>query len=113
MKPAMIRDTGAWQLQVWVSFSLAVFLCAVGLAYLPGQDIDRAFMVMGYLFCLTTAFALAKFVRDNEVRRSDTPLWGIVIWGGFWMAMALTPGASGAWTSTRPTRPSSACRGCS
>ena len=86
---------------------------ALRLAYLPGQDIDRAFMVMGYLFCLTTAFALAKFVRDNEVRRSDTPLWGIVIWGGFWMAMALTPGASGAWTSTRPTRRSSASHGCS
>ena len=52
-------------------------------------------MVMGYLFLLTTAFALAKFVRDNEVRRTDTPLWGIVIWGGFWMAMALT--AWGLW----------------
>ena len=73
----------------------AVVLCAVGLAYLPGQDIDRAFMVMGYLFCLTTAFALAKFVRDNEVRRTDTPLWGVVIWGGFWIAMALT--AWGLW----------------
>ena len=107
------RDTPAWKLQVWVSFGLALALCGIGLAYLPGQDIDRAFMVMGYLFCLTTALALAKFVRDNEVRRTDTPLWGIVIWGGFWMAMALT--AWGLWrrTSTRPTRPSSACRGCS
>ena len=114
MQASAIRhDSRAWKAQVWISFATAVVLCAVGLAYLPGQDIDRAFMVMGYLFCLTTAFALAKFVRDNEVRRTDTPLWGIVIWGGFWMAMALTPGASGAWTSTRPTRPSSACRGCS
>ena len=96
MQPSSIRhDTRAWKAQVWISFATAVVLCAVGLAYLPGQDIDRAFMVMGYLFCLTTAFALAKFVRDNEVRRSDTPLWGIVIWGGFWMAMALT--AWGLW----------------
>ena len=96
MQPALIRrDTKAWKAQVWISFATAVVLCAVGLAYLPGQDIDRAFMVMGYLFCLTTAFALAKFVRDNEVRRTDTPLWGIVIWGGFWMAMALT--AWGLW----------------
>ncbi len=92
MQASAIRhDSRAWKAQVWISFATAVVLCAVGLAYLPGQDIDRAFMVMGYLFCLTTAFALAKFVRDNEVRRSDTPLWGIVIWGGFWMAMALTP----------------------
>ena len=92
MQASAIRhDSRAWKAQVWISFATAVVLCAVGLAYLPGQDIDRAFMVMGYLFCLTTAFALAKFVRDNEVRRTDTPLWGIVIWGGFWMAMALTP----------------------
>ena len=26
------RDTRAWQLQVWVSFGIAVFLCGVGLA---------------------------------------------------------------------------------
>ena len=96
MQPTLIRkDTRAWKAQVWISFATAVVLCAVGLAYLPGQDIDRAFMVMGYLFCLTTAFALAKFVRDNEVRRTDTPLWGVVIWGGFWVAMALT--AWGLW----------------
>ena len=43
--------------------------CArIGLAWLPGADLDRAFMVMGYVFCVSSAFALAKFVRDNEVR---------------------------------------------
>ena len=89
------RDTSAWKLQVWVSFGLALALCGIGLAYLPGADIDRAFMVMGYLFCLSTAFALAKFVRDNEGRRRDTPLWSLVVWGGFGLAMALT--AWGLW----------------
>ena len=59
------RDTRAWQLQVWVSFGIAVFLCAVGLAWLPGDQLERAFMVMGYVFCLSAAFVLAKFVRDN------------------------------------------------
>ena len=83
-------DTRAWKLQVWISFAASASLCGVGMAYLPGQDIDRAFMVMGYMFCLSTAFALAKFVRDNEARRTDTPLWGLVVWGGFWFAMALT-----------------------
>ncbi len=52
------RDTRAWQLQVWISFAAAASLCAVGLAWLPGQDLDRAFMVMGYVFCLSTAFAV-------------------------------------------------------
>ncbi|GAB4557493.1 MAG: hypothetical protein Tsb007_17070 [Rhizobacter sp.] len=83
-------DTKAWKLQVWVSFGLATLLCGTGLAYLPGEDLNRAFMVMGYVFCLSTAFALAKFVRDNEVRRTDTPMWGLVVWGGFALAMALT-----------------------
>ncbi|MCX7277178.1 MAG: YiaA/YiaB family inner membrane protein [Burkholderiales bacterium] len=89
------RDSKAWSLQVWVSFALAVFVCAVGLAYLPGKDLDRAFMVMGYFFCLTAAFVLSKFVRDNEktqgdLRTADTPMFKLVVWGGFFLAMGLT-----------------------
>ncbi len=84
------HDTKAWKAQVWISFGTAASLCATGLAWLPGKDIDRAFMVMGYLFCLSTAFALAKYVRDNEGARVDTPLWGLVVWGGFGFAMLLT-----------------------
>ena len=89
-RPSIRHDSRAWTLQVWVSFGLAVLLCGTGLAYLPGADLDRAFMVMGYMFCLSTAFALAKFVRDNEVTRNDTPMWGMVVWGGFALAMLLT-----------------------
>jgi hypothetical protein len=72
-----------------------MFLCAVGLAYLPGQDMDRAFMVMGYLFCLTAAFVLSKFIRDNQREKSDTPMWRFVVYGAFFMAMTLT--AWGLW----------------
>ncbi|MBX3603729.1 MAG: hypothetical protein KF788_00580 [Piscinibacter sp.] len=88
-------DTRAWKAQVWISFGIAASLCGIGLAYLPGQDLDRAFMVMGYGFCLSAAFAVAKFVRDNQQRRADTPLWGTVVWGGFALAMGLT--AWGLW----------------
>lgn len=89
------RDTRAWQLQVWVSFGIATALCGIGLAYLPGQDLDRAFMVMGYLFCLSSAFVMAKSVRDaDQARRgaaaSDTPLFRLVVWSAFFLAMALT-----------------------
>ena len=87
------RDTRAWQLQVWVSFGIAVSLCAIGLAWLPGEQLEQAFMVMGYVFCLSAAFVLAKFVRDNEGGRSgagDTPMWKLVVWGGFAVSMALT-----------------------
>ena len=45
------RDTRAWQLQVWISFGIAVFLCAVGLAWLPGEPLEQVFMVMGYHYC--------------------------------------------------------------
>ena len=100
------QDTKAWKAQVWISFGVAATLCGTGLAYLPGTDLDRAFMFMGYLFCLSTAFALAKYVRDNEVRRGshtpDTPMWGLVVWGGFGLAMTLT--AWGLWNmAVNPT----------
>lgn len=91
MQAATIRhDTKAWKAQVWISFGTAAALAGTGLAWLPGTDIDRAFMMMGYLFCVTSAFALAKFIRDNEGRRVDTPLWRFVVWGAFALAMALT-----------------------
>lgn len=93
--PFIRRDTRAWQLQVWTSFGIAVTLCATGLAWLPGQDLDRAFMFMGYLFSLSTAFVLAKFVRDGEAaarqgQASDTPMFRLVAWGSFALALALT-----------------------
>lgn len=99
--PLIHRDSTAWTVQVWVSFGLAVFLCGVGLAYLPGTDLDRAFMVMGYVFCLSTAFVLAKFVRDAEKARAqgsagDTPAFKYVVWGAFFTAMGLT-----GWGLTR------------
>ena len=84
------RDTRAWQVQVWTSFAIAVVLCATGLAWLPGQSLDRAFMVMGYVFCLSSVFVLAKFIRDNQHSTSDTPMWRAVVWGGFGVAMGLT-----------------------
>ena len=94
MKAVMNRDTGAWQLQVWMSFAIAVFLCAVGLAYLPGTDLDRVFMIMGYLFCLSNVFVLSKMIRDNQKARiegrADTPMFKYVVWSGFLMAMSLT-----------------------
>jgi len=92
---AVRRDTRAWQAQVWISFGTAATLCAIGLLWLPGQDLDRAFMVMGYVFCLSTAFVLSKYVRDNQQRRVDTPMWGSVVWAGFGFAMTLT--AWGLW----------------
>jgi hypothetical protein len=95
MQVLIQRDTRAWVMQVWASFAVAAFLCAVGLAYLPGKDLDRVFMIMGYLFCLTNAFVLAKQIRDNEKARfdgkaADSPMFKYVVWLSFFLAMALT-----------------------
>jgi hypothetical protein len=90
------RDSRAWVVQVWLSFLTALALCGVGLAWLPGADLDRAFMVMGYLFCLCSAFGVAKHTRDRaEALDAGTPMWSAVVWGGLAMAMALT--AWGLW----------------
>lgn len=88
-------DTRAWRAQVWISFATAAGLAGTGLAWLPGGAIERAFMLMGYGFCLAMAFTLAKHVRDEQAAgagatRVQTPLWGGVVWGGFALAMALT-----------------------
>ena len=93
--PYMRRDSRAWKLQVWVSFAIAVGLCGTGLAWLPGSDLDHAFMVMGYIFCVFNAFALAKYIRDQQDGRADTPMWSLVVWSGFAVAMSLT--AWGLW----------------
>ncbi|MDP2452241.1 MAG: YiaA/YiaB family inner membrane protein [Polaromonas sp.] len=95
MQVLIHRDSKPWQFQVWASFLIAVFLCAVGLSYLPGQDLDRAFMIMGYFFCLSAAFVLAKYVRDQEKaeaenKLTETPMFRFVVWGGFFLAMSLT-----------------------
>ena len=52
-------------------------------------------MIMGYLFCLSATFVLSKFVRDNQRKATDTPLWRWVVYGAFFVAMTLT--AWGLW----------------
>lgn len=84
------RDSNAWRYQVWISFGIAILMCAGGLLNLPGAGLDRAFMVMGYVFCLTATFGLSKYVRDRDEGKAETPMWGFVVWGGFGLAMGLT-----------------------
>lgn len=95
MRVRVRRDTRAWKVQVWVSFGLAAALCATGLGWLPVSPIEQAFMVMGYVFCLSAVFVVSKHVRDQETPGQDSPLWGVVVWTGFAAALALT--AWGMW----------------
>jgi hypothetical protein len=94
MTPLIQRDTRAWQVQVWVSFGIAAFLCATALAWLPGKLMEQAFMVMGYVFSLSTVFVLSKHVRDQASTQAgvkdSSPMWSLVVWLGFALAVGLT-----------------------
>jgi hypothetical protein len=90
MTPSIQRDTRAWQVQVWVSFGIAASLCATALAWLPGQLMAQAFMVMGYVFSLSSVFVLSKHVRDQAGEQVSSPMWSLVVWAGFGLAVGLT-----------------------
>ena len=96
----MQRDTGGWRLQVWLSFGIAVSACAFGVIQLPGQDLDRAFLALGMFFCLFSAFAVAKAIRDNRDGQVDTRSWVMTVWVAFAAAVALT--AWGLWRMNIP-----------
>lgn len=86
----MQRDTRAWRLQVRISFGLAVLCAAVGVIQMPGQDLDRAFLAIGMLFCLFATFAVAKTQRDNRDGQVDTSQWVMTVWIAFAAAVMLT-----------------------
>lgn len=89
------RDTGSWRTQVWSAFVAALGACLGGMAYLPGQDLDRAFLALGVLFSLFASFAVSKTQRDNRDGQVDTPSWIAMVWIAFAGALTLT--AWGIW----------------
>jgi hypothetical protein len=91
----MQRDTPAWALQTWAAFGLAVTASAVGVWNLPHAALDRAFVAIGFFFCLFTTLAVSKTVRDNRDGRVDTAGWIFAVWTAFASAIALT--AWGLW----------------
>lgn len=96
----MQRDTGGWRLQVWLSFALAIFAAGAGVLQLPGAELDRAFLAIGFFFCLFSSFAVAKTIRDNRDGQVDTGSWVMTVWIAFAAAIALT--AWGLWRMNIP-----------
>ena len=76
----MQRDTSGWRMQVWLSFGISLAACAIGVMYLPGQELDRAFLAIGLTFCLFSSFAVAKTIRDNRDGQVDTSSWMLAVW---------------------------------
>jgi hypothetical protein len=84
------RDTSSWTMQVWISFGLALVATVVGVWNMPSQELDRAFLAVGFFFCVFAAFAVAKMARDNRDEKVDTSGWVITVWIAFCAALALT-----------------------
>ncbi|GGQ90025.1 MULTISPECIES: YiaA/YiaB family inner membrane protein [Kitasatospora] len=60
------RTTAAYFLQAAASFALAAIALTIGIAYLPVSAWMRAFLAVGVLYVITSAFTLAKVVRDRQ-----------------------------------------------
>ena len=60
------RNTAAFQLQAVLSFAVSSLSVLVGIAYLPVGPWVRAFLALGLLYVVTSAFTLAKTLRDQQ-----------------------------------------------
>lgn len=60
------KNTAAWRIQVWISFAVSVGSTAGACLYLDVDIWQRAFMLLGVLFTVSSTLALAKTVRDDH-----------------------------------------------
>ena len=74
--PASPKVTAAFFAQAVASFALALLGVAAGIFFLPVDGWIRAFLGLGLAYVVTSAFTLAKTIRDAQeagtvVRRVD------------------------------------------
>lgn len=64
--PTPAKNTNAFFAQAAIAFGLALIGMIVGEVYLPIDPWMRAFLAVGTIFLVTSAFTLAKCVRDAQ-----------------------------------------------
>jgi hypothetical protein len=64
--PVHQQPTAAYYAQAAVSFGIALLAMVAGIVYLPVDAWMRAFLAVGLLYVVTSAFTLAKVVRDRQ-----------------------------------------------
>jgi hypothetical protein len=64
--PNQSKNTNAFFLQAGLSFGVALLTMIFAICYLPVDSWIRAFLGLGTMFLTTSAFTLAKCVRDNQ-----------------------------------------------
>ena len=60
------KPTTAFYMQSVISFAASLTAVGVGIAYLPVNGWVRAFLMVGMLYTVTSAFTLAKCIRDQN-----------------------------------------------
>lgn len=58
--------TAAFFAQAAISFAVSSITVVVGIAFLPVDPWVRAFLGLGMLYTISSAFTLAKVVRDRQ-----------------------------------------------
>ncbi|NYG55833.1 YiaA/YiaB family inner membrane protein [Nocardioides perillae] len=64
--PTAAKNTNAFYAQAAISFGLALVSMVFAVLYLPVDPWVRAFLGLGTLYLTTSAFTLAKCVRDAQ-----------------------------------------------
>ncbi|WP_370124611.1 YiaA/YiaB family inner membrane protein [Streptacidiphilus sp. MAP12-33] len=64
--PVRQGTSGAYYVQAGISFAIALGTMTVGIAYLHVDGWVRAFLGLGLLYTVTSAFTLAKVIRDRQ-----------------------------------------------
>jgi hypothetical protein len=73
-----LGNTPAFFAQAAISFGIAAVAVGIGITYLPVDRWIRAFLAIGCLFLVSSAFTLAKCVRDHqEVQQLERGTWSL------------------------------------
>jgi hypothetical protein len=64
--PLRARTTNAFYMQAVISFAVSLAAILIGIGYLADSRWVRAFLGLGLLYVVTSAFTLAKCIRDRQ-----------------------------------------------
>jgi hypothetical protein len=59
-------DTQGWVVVVWVAFAAAIAITAWGMWRMTIDPWQKRYMLVSWLFLISSTFALAKMVRDKQ-----------------------------------------------
>lgn len=64
--PPPSPTTAAFHIQAVLSFGISLAALGLAVIYLPADPWVRAFLALGILYVTTSAFTLAKTIRDRQ-----------------------------------------------